>query len=158
MRKNGFFRKIGKKIEVHREEITEAVKKVGGIITGVVFMGAGVVILHMNGVDISALGETSTSGNTVGGAADSAAAPSPEERDKLASEAIEKILLATDEAMYDTERLKAAQNIRDIAMQKGLSNAKIVGLNALTDISKQVTYTTTREKIAGFIGEIAVSQ
>lgn len=122
-----------------------------GPVAGVMLTGAGLVVLSMNGVDVTGL----LGGNKDGSAA--VAAPSVD-YDTLAEEGIRKILEGTGGYTFDSNLLCAAQEIRDISVRQGSGNkAKTAALNALSDISSRCDFDSSRRKIAGYIKEIAMA-
>lgn len=144
-----FTKKALEFLDKHSVAISDGVKTFVSLVGGIAFMGLGGVILKLNGIDIS-YGEDS-------------AAVTPEEKkpqvidyNEVAEVAIEKALSRALDVYYDSEKELAAKDIRDIAMREGVTTAKMTAINALSQISDDVFYDSTKTKIGGYIKEIAM--
>lgn len=133
--------------------ISDGVKAFVSIVGGIVAIGIGGTILHMNGIDISYDGNTPT----VSVGAPSQKSSTPIDCNGLAESAIGKILDRAEDEYFDSGREAAAKDIRDIALQEGLTTAKTAAIEALSKISGDCDYTSTKQRIGAYIKEIAMS-
>ena len=146
-------------------------KGLKGPVGGFLITIAGVTVLAMNGVDISA----ATSAPSI---------PSPRYQtppsynsdfeatwnqlfggywdingpDKLAEEGIQKIAESSKGYDFDANLLCAAREIRDIAKRTGSGyRAKSTAMTALSEIAGRCDFDGSKKQIASFLKEIATS-
>lgn len=144
-----FTQKVSDFVNNNSVKIADGVRKVGSIVGGIVSIGVGMVILKMNGIDISLNG---TEGETV-----EVETPPQLSANELAENAIEKVMERADDEIFDSGRLAAAKDIFDIAMKEGVTTAKTKAINVLSAISSSCIYASTRGEIGGYIKAIAMS-
>ena len=149
--KISFTKKATEFLEKHSVAISDGVKSFIALVGGIGSMAIGAMILKMNGIDIS------LDGTAVPTPASEPKKPATIDYNELAETAIEKTRERGLSAFYDSEKELAAKDIRDIAMRDGVTTAKTTAIHALSEISNDVFYDTTRSKIGAYIKEIALS-
>ena len=135
-------------------------KNLKGSIGGLVFTATGLVVLAMNGIDISkTFGYTCPAPNgDFCNAWDSFVRIQTADPDKLAEEGIQKIAESSKSYDFDANLLCAAREIRDIAKRTGSGyRAKSTALTALSEIAGRCDFDGSKKQIAGLIKEIATS-